>query len=70
LPRLSKNLPLSPLHLKHQHALINNDKWNSFDNVDLLLQLKHSNLKITDVEIKDPDNPAKLKPAKLITFYL
>ncbi|HGO5823763.1 TPA: NgoPII family restriction endonuclease [Mannheimia haemolytica] len=51
-------------------CLINQEKWNSFENRNLLVELKHSNLKITDVEIKDPNNPAKLKLAKLITFYL
>lgn len=51
-------------------CLINQEKWNEFKNTNLLLTLKHENLKITDVEIKDPNNPAMLKPAKLITFYL
>lgn len=51
-------------------CLINQEKWDSFDNVDLLLNLEHENLKINDVEIKDPNNPAKLKSAKLVTFYL
>lgn len=51
-------------------CLINRDKWDSFDNTALLLNLKHNNFKIIDVEIKDPDNPAKLRQAKLITFYL
>lgn len=51
-------------------CLINQEKWNAFGNTNLLLTLKHENFKITDVEIKDPNNPAMLKPAKLITFYL
>lgn len=51
-------------------CLINQEKWDSFDNVNLLLNLEHENLKINDVEIKDPNNPAKLKSAKLVTFYL
>lgn len=51
-------------------CLINQEKWDSFGNVTLLLNLEHENLKINDVEIKDPNNPAKLKSAKLVTFYL
>lgn len=51
-------------------CLINQEKWDSFNNTELLLNLVHDNLKIIDVEVKDPNNPAKLKLAKLITFYL
>ncbi|WP_277986578.1 NgoPII family restriction endonuclease [Avibacterium paragallinarum] len=50
-------------------AVINEDKWNSFNNYNELLELKHPNLRITDVEIQNPNNPAQLKPAKLITFF-
>lgn len=43
-------------------SIIDLDKWNSFDNVDTLIELesKVENLKIIDIEIKNPDNPAKL----------
>ena len=50
-------------------AIINEEKWNSFSNSNDLISLKHPNLKITDVEIKNPNNPAQLKSAKLITFF-
>lgn len=51
-------------------ALINEEKYNSFANIKELedLQKSYSNLMIQDVEIKNPNNPAKLKKAKLITF--
>lgn len=52
-------------------ALIADDKFNSFDNTDKLFSLsqKNSNLKISDVRVKDPDNPAVLNNAKLISYY-
>ena len=52
-------------------CLIDYDKWNQFNNVDKLLKLQsvYSNLKINDVKIKNPDNPAQLINAKLITYY-
>ncbi|MCM1578284.1 MAG: NgoPII family restriction endonuclease [Ruminococcus sp.] len=51
-------------------CIINDDKWNTFNNTSELLGLlgKTDGLAITDVQIKSPDNPAKLKNAKLITF--
>lgn len=51
-------------------CLVNREKWNSFSNTSELLDLKktNDNLQIKDVKVKDPDNPAKLKDAKLITF--
>lgn len=53
-------------------CLINNEKWNSFSNTKELESLvcKTVGLEITDVKIKNPDNPAQLKSAKLITFAL
>lgn len=53
-------------------CIINKEKWNSFENRHELEKLAkiNSDLSITNVEIKDPDNPAKLKQAKLISFYL
>ena len=51
-------------------ALINENKWNKFKNRDELLAINDEHLKITDVDIKNPNNPAKLKRAKLITYYL
>lgn len=51
-------------------AVINDEKYYSFDNykeLERLCKTKH-NLKIEDVKIKNPNNPAQLKNAKLITF--
>ncbi|MCI8408930.1 MAG: NgoPII family restriction endonuclease [Lachnospiraceae bacterium] len=51
-------------------CIIDYEKWNSLDNIHELidLSLKTVNLEIVDVEIKNPDNPAKLVNAKLIKF--
>lgn len=51
-------------------CIIRNEKWNSFGNKEDLVQLAHqtNDFSITDVRIKDPDNPARLNKAKLITF--
>ena len=51
-------------------CLINEDKWSTLGNTNELeiLEKEISSLKITDVEIKNPDNPAKLRNAKLITY--
>jgi len=51
-------------------AIINTEKYNSFPVIDRekLEKLKDPNFEITEVEIKNPNNPAKLKQAKLITF--
>lgn len=51
-------------------AIINKEKWETLPNTDELLAIKNERLAITDVEIKDPNNPLKLKQAKLITYYL
>lgn len=50
--------------------LINNEKYDTFTNTDELESLVGivDGLKIKDVEIQNPDNPAKLRNAKLITF--
>lgn len=50
-------------------ALINDDKYYSFDNYSDLENLCESveGLQIADVKIKNPNNPAQLKSAKLIT---
>ena len=51
-------------------CLINEDKWATFDNTSKLVELEKlvTNLNIKYVQIKNPDNPAQLKNAKLITF--
>lgn len=49
-------------------CIINEDKWNSFDNTSLIEDLSVEGFGIQDVKIKNPDNPAQLKSAKLISF--
>ena len=53
-------------------ALINEDKYLSFSNTYELedLEKENKNLEIKDVRIKNPNNPAQLKKAKLITFKI
>lgn len=51
-------------------AIINEDKWNSFNNTDKLLAIQDSKLAISDIKIKNPNNPARLRNAKLITYHL
>ncbi|MCD8048194.1 MAG: NgoPII family restriction endonuclease [Clostridia bacterium] len=53
-------------------AIIRTDKYNSFGNAIQLEQVasENRNLKISDVRIKDPDNPAVLNNAKLITYVI
>ncbi len=53
-------------------CIINSSKWDSFDNTNDLIALANNNasLKIANVRIKNPDNPAQLQDAKLITFGL
>lgn len=51
-------------------CLINEEKWKTFDNTSLITDLSKTGFSITDVRIKDPDNPANLKNAKLIQFVI
>lgn len=53
-------------------CIINNTKWQTFDNTTELIELSENNknLCISDIRIKNPDNPAKLVDAKLITFSI
>ena len=53
-------------------CIINDDKWNQLENKDELISLTSINnkLQIKDIKIKNPDNPAKLCEAKLITFEM
>lgn len=53
-------------------CIINEDKWNTFDNTSELLALlgKIDGLTIADGQIKSPNNPAQLKNVKLITFVI
>lgn len=51
-------------------CLINLEKYQSFNNTEDIEQLvgQVPDFSIADVMIKNPNNPAQLKPAKLITF--
>ena len=53
-------------------CIINTDKFGSFENMSELYELVKTNnkLKIQDVHIKNPNNPAQLREAKLITFEI
>lgn len=51
-------------------CIIDDEKWNSFNNIDLITKLNNPNLMIQDVRIKDPNNPANLINAKLINFFI
>ncbi|MBQ7660748.1 MAG: NgoPII family restriction endonuclease [Clostridia bacterium] len=51
-------------------CIINESKWNSFDNTELITSLHIHGFDIRDVRIKNPDNPAQLVNAKLITYFL
>lgn len=51
-------------------CIINDKKWNTFNNTAALLALAQTDrrLSIVSVQIKNPDNPAQLVDAKLIVF--
>lgn len=51
-------------------AIINDSKYNSYKNKDELERIKDNSLMITDVKIKNPNNPAVLIDAKMIRFSL
>lgn len=53
-------------------CIINEEKWNSLTNNEDLQNLAKQveALNIEDVRIKNPDNPAQLRNAKLISFYI
>ena len=53
-------------------CIIGKDKWQTLANRENLLSLqqKYPKLKISDVGIRNPDNPAKLNDAKLISYEM
>ena len=51
-------------------CIINHQKWATFDNTELITTLNVPGFSIADIKVKNPDNPANLVPAKLITFSL
>ena len=52
-------------------CLMKTEKFNSFAEHDrsALLNIQNNNFKISDVKIKNPNNPAKLIDAKFMEFY-
>lgn len=53
-------------------CLINSRKWDRLPGTERVLSLSCTNpcLKVSDVKIKDPDNPARLNDAKLVQFAI
>lgn len=51
----------------HLFALLRKEKYNSFSKEDIKELENHSDIEVKDIKIKDPNNPAKLIEAKLIT---
>lgn len=51
-------------------CIINESKWNSLNNTNILEDLERRTLGLTirNVRVKNPDNPAQLNNAKLISF--
>ncbi len=50
--------------------ILKKDKYNSFSDLDRKLVEDNPFLQIDDIKIKDPDNPANLIDAKLISYYI
>lgn len=51
-------------------CIINENKWNTFENTSLLSEITDDRFSIRDVRIKNPDNPANLINAKLVTYAI
>lgn len=51
-------------------CIINDVKWATFDNTELITSLNVGGFSITNIVVKNPNNPANLVPAKLITYSL
>lgn len=51
-------------------CIINENKWNTFENTSLLSEITDTKFSIQDIRIKNPDNPANLINAKLITYTI
>ena len=54
----------------HLFALIRKEKYLSFPKEDIKEIESNKEIAVKDVKIKDPNNPAKLMEAKLITFVI
>ena len=53
-------------------CIIDDEKWLTLENRDEFMEFQknYPALKISDVKIKNPDNPAQLKDAKLIAYEI
>ena len=51
-------------------CILREEKFNTFNEDDKNAVINDSNIKLNDIKIKSPDNPAKLINAKLITVEL
>ncbi|MGL5252761.1 MAG: NgoPII family restriction endonuclease [Moraxella sp.] len=53
-------------------VIINEQKWQTLTNTQALKDVIATtpNATLTDIQIKNPNNPAQLKAAKLITFFV
>lgn len=51
-------------------ALMRKDKYLSFSKEDIRELEFNKNISVKDVKIRDPNNPAKLLEAKLVTFVM
>lgn len=51
-------------------CIINENKWNTFENTSVLSDIADDHFSIQDIRIKNPDNPADLINAKLITYAI
>jgi hypothetical protein len=54
----------------HIFALISKDKFNTFDDKDIIALKNQSCVNIYDVKIKNPNNPAKIIDGVLIKIEL
>lgn len=54
----------------HLFALLKKDKYSSYPKEDINEIQSNKEISLKDVSIKDPNNPAKLVEAKLITFVI
>lgn len=54
----------------HLFAILRKEKYFSYPRDDIKEIESHKDISVKDVKIKDPNNPAKLLEAKLITFVI
>jgi len=59
---------LEDINKFHLFALMRKDKYNTFPKNDSINLEANNNISVKDIEIKDPNNPAKRVEAKLISF--